>query len=534
MLGSALPAFAVECRNPIYNSALSSADINKLEPVRRVLSIGNSTYPEPMLQVPEALNDVRIFSEGIESLSIKPENIIAKSNLTRLQMLDEIDDFACSIASGDVAIFHYSGHGVQFGKLNYLVPTDGKIKSVPRASQQLVPLSYLLDRMSERKPSALIVFLDACRTNPFPWVGAGPKSGADPDRDGLAKVDLRMSLPQVMIFAAQPGRAANQWSQENIKGQGSVFTRNLVSNMDSNLDIDGLVGKAASAIKYETGFTQSPHMDETIFVPVYIVNNEEFLLKSKSAWEKLISSNLSTPSLATEFFFFLNEYPGSVYEYRIRRFIFENLDKLNEHQQYTYSHLVHSRSLETSLNPLGDILIGDTRFEKSTNDIREVLQRISFDYNKYQVENSFEFDFRHGLNFLPQELSEKIGKLSPASEKVAVSISLDKKTFNINKSKKIKNLLIETLKNKGFKRENIDLYLFYSDEENITKIKIRSYVIAENPQYFVSNGGNLSASQLSSMHARIANGTSAFAITDAVNLSRQNNFDDIVVIGNRR
>src|SRR5690606_23287623 len=83
------------------------------------------------------------------------------------ELRDEIGDFIEDAAEADVALIYYSGHGVELGGRNYLVPVDTDLTSPQSAGQSLVAVDDMLDELARTVP-VTIILLDACRTNAFP------------------------------------------------------------------------------------------------------------------------------------------------------------------------------------------------------------------------------------------------------------------------------------------------------------------------------------------------------------------------------
>lgn len=79
----------------------------------------------------------------------------------------DIERFAEDAKDADVALLYYSGHGIEAGGENYLIPTDADLASLSDAGERLVPLSQIMNRLKRSVP-VTILLLDACRTNPFP------------------------------------------------------------------------------------------------------------------------------------------------------------------------------------------------------------------------------------------------------------------------------------------------------------------------------------------------------------------------------
>ena len=101
---------------------------------------------------------------------------------TAASLAREIEDFVDAAKDADVALVYYSGHGIEAGGENYLVPVDADLSTPEKAGATLIPLSALLDELAKTVP-VTIVLLDACRTERVPgWNddSATWRAGADP------------------------------------------------------------------------------------------------------------------------------------------------------------------------------------------------------------------------------------------------------------------------------------------------------------------------------------------------------------------
>ena len=114
--------------------------------------------------------------------------------------------FAEDAADADVALVYYSGHGVEAGGENFLVPVDAGHAGARRHGRRPRAGWRVLAELQRTAPIA-IVLLDACRDNPYPpgtlvaWRGGKPQTvaatglgeprGAAP----LRETDRRRSAP---------------------------------------------------------------------------------------------------------------------------------------------------------------------------------------------------------------------------------------------------------------------------------------------------------------------------------------------------
>ncbi len=180
------------------------------------LVIGESDYADlPDLANPE--RDARAMDELLGDLGFEVSRVL-DGDADRLR--DRIAEFVADAAKADVALVYYSGHGVELGGQNYLVPTDTNLSTPASAGKALVPVDALLAELAKTVP-VTIVLLDACRTSAFPagqvidvpGTGAvtveGPGLEAVKGPTPIGRPDLPAdSLGMVIGFAASPGQPA--------------------------------------------------------------------------------------------------------------------------------------------------------------------------------------------------------------------------------------------------------------------------------------------------------------------------------------
>lgn len=153
----------------------------------------------------------------------------------------DLDRFSEDAEGADVALLYYSGHGVEAGGENYLIPTDADPASLADADQRLVPLSQVMDRLKRSVP-VVILLLDACRTNPFP-PGTTLKVAGDATPQPIAAIGLGAprsmsvaeeqpqsdNLGMVIGLAAEPGRSA----LDGEPGQNSPYAAALLRHLSA-------------------------------------------------------------------------------------------------------------------------------------------------------------------------------------------------------------------------------------------------------------------------------------------------------------
>lgn len=174
---------------------------------RFALVIGNARYTsEDTLKNP--VNDVRLLTKKLTDCGFE---VIAKENLGHQDFETAIDDFYAKIkAVNCVALFFYSGHGIQHEGENYLIPVNADIRTPADIQYQSIALSEILNKLRTSKSNTNIVILDACRKDPWSRNWAAKGGG----EKGLKIV--ANAPPQTYIaFATGPDQIANDGTRGN-------------------------------------------------------------------------------------------------------------------------------------------------------------------------------------------------------------------------------------------------------------------------------------------------------------------------------
>ena len=193
---------------------------------RVALVIGNGEYiGQPHL--PNPPHDAEDMAAALEALGFK---VIQGTNLDKAGFDAKLHEFSRSTTDADVAIFFYSGHGMQINGINYLVPVDAPITKED-LEFQTVTLDFVQKLLERAKTK--IVMLDACRNNPFAAaLGENLGTRAVNANSGLAMATAP-DLGYFIAFATQPGHVASDGA-----GRNSPFTGSLKSHMDTARALD--------------------------------------------------------------------------------------------------------------------------------------------------------------------------------------------------------------------------------------------------------------------------------------------------------
>ena len=113
---------------------------------RLALVIGNAEYVGKGNTLRNPVNDANDVSNRLKTLGFDVTTVL---NASMLEMDDAIDAFGQKAKNYDVALFYYSGHGLQSRGENYLVPVDAELTTEASIRARCSSVNYLLDLLDE-------------------------------------------------------------------------------------------------------------------------------------------------------------------------------------------------------------------------------------------------------------------------------------------------------------------------------------------------------------------------------------------------
>jgi len=189
---------------------------------RIALVIGNDSYTKIPALV-NARSDARAIAASLQKSGFE---VILRTDLNDRGMREAVRLFKARLTGGTEAVFYFSGHGVQVGAGNYLLPVDIAPDSEEQVKDDGLALQKVLDEMAEQKTRFAVAIVDACRDNPFPKVG-GRNIGAGKGLSASAP-----ATGQMVLYAAGAGQTALDRLGPNDRTPNGVFTRVLLREMD--------------------------------------------------------------------------------------------------------------------------------------------------------------------------------------------------------------------------------------------------------------------------------------------------------------
>jgi uncharacterized caspase-like protein len=223
--------------------------------------VGNGAYRN-VAQLPNPPVDAKAMAAVLRNIGF---DVVEGTNLTRDAMTEKLLDFGKKAQGADVAIFFYAGHGIAISGTNYLLPVDADIKSEMDVKLgAAINIDLTLDQtMSDAKVK--LVFLDACRDNPFAAKIKSTATRSVAVQTGLA--EMKSGEGTLIAFATGPGQTA----LDGQEGTNSPFTRALIDHITKpGVEIQQAMTEVRAQVNEETNKGQLPWGHTNLIGAVYL------------------------------------------------------------------------------------------------------------------------------------------------------------------------------------------------------------------------------------------------------------------------
>jgi uncharacterized caspase-like protein len=224
--------------------------------------VGNGAYKN-VAQLPNPPVDAKAMAGVLRNVGFE---VVEGTNLTRDKMTEKLLDFGKKAQGADVAVFFYAGHGIAISGTNYLLPVDADIKSEMDVKLgAAINIDLTLDQtMSDAKVK--LVFLDACRDNPFA-AKIKSNSATRSVSVGAGLAEMKSGEGTLIAFATGPGQTA----LDGQEGTNSPFTRALIANITTpGVEIQQAMTKVRAQVNEETNKGQLPWGHTNLIGSVYL------------------------------------------------------------------------------------------------------------------------------------------------------------------------------------------------------------------------------------------------------------------------
>ncbi len=253
--------------------------------------VGNGAYKN-VAALPNPATDATSMARLLRNVGFE---VVEGANLTRDRMTEKLLDFGRKAEGADVALFFYAGHGIAVNGTNYLLPVDADLKSemdIKLGAAINVDLT-LEQTMGDAKVK--LVFLDACRDNPFAAKIRSAKATRSVNvQSGLA--EMKSGEGTLIAFATGPGQTA----LDGEAGTNSPFTRALMANLTApGVEIQQAMTKVRAQVQDETSKGQLPWGHTNLTGAVYL--NQAPTSSAKASEPTVVATTSSTSDAELEF-----------------------------------------------------------------------------------------------------------------------------------------------------------------------------------------------------------------------------------------
>jgi len=226
---------------------------------RVALVIGNSAYASAP-RLPNPAHDAEDVAAALKRSNFE---VIFAADVNQAEMQETAIRFARAAGNADVAVFYYSGHAIQFGGVNYLMPVDAKLADEADL-RRFTRVDEILNDLQQAKNLRILV-LDSCRDNPLAESlrrSIGQSRGASMPR-GLSKMEAPRGT--IVSFSTQAGQTAADG-----QGRNSPYTTAFLKHIEEPQEIGDVFREISSDVYDASGKAQLPELSLSIVGKFYL------------------------------------------------------------------------------------------------------------------------------------------------------------------------------------------------------------------------------------------------------------------------
>jgi len=233
-----------------------------------ILIFGASNYPAEDDVLPNAEEDAKLIKRLFSRMGY---NALTYLNADIYETRRGIARFIKSIKSKDIdiAIVYFAGHGVQVDGKNYLLARDAQdIKTLYDIKRYSVEVGQLTEKLVEAGASTSLMFLDACRNNPFFLTAGSQQRGFAripiddlPDSANYTPSSDSAYIPRGIgiSYSTQPGEFASDGSGRNSPYAKAIYdTISDPLSFNLNIKLSELLAEVEKKVLVQTGGIQRP------------------------------------------------------------------------------------------------------------------------------------------------------------------------------------------------------------------------------------------------------------------------------------
>jgi uncharacterized caspase-like protein len=223
---------------------------------RRVaLVIGIGDYQDPLLgKLSHPKPDAASIAQQLKELGFE---VVTEFDATKQAFLTALDRFANQHRAAGTVLMYFTGHGIQIGGQNFLLPADANFETATTLRNSAVPLEEMLIRLAKVAPRRIIL-LDACRDDPTQHAPTIQKDPTLPIVSGLGRVGRADGA--IVAFSTAPGATA-----EDGHGDHSPFAQALLAHLgEKGLEFGAVMKLVQMEVYDRTPEHQLPYVEDAL------------------------------------------------------------------------------------------------------------------------------------------------------------------------------------------------------------------------------------------------------------------------------
>ncbi|WP_298986543.1 caspase family protein [uncultured Roseibium sp.] len=245
---------------PLWQPVAAMAESDRV-----ALVVGNASYRHAT-QLSNPINDATLIADKLTDLGFRV-HLVRDASFEKFTAA--LRKFETDLQSASTGMFYYAGHGMQFREENFLLATDAAIIDQQDVVTSGKNLNEIIGMMETHVPLSL-VFIDACRNNPF----------ADNLRQKLAGraralgLSRGLAIPEqtansLVAFATKPNEVALDGDTHN-----SPFTTALANHIVTpNIEVSTMLKRVTRDVLEATGHQQRPEVVASMSSEFYFFHN---------------------------------------------------------------------------------------------------------------------------------------------------------------------------------------------------------------------------------------------------------------------
>jgi len=259
------------------------------------LIIGNADYKGARLRNP--IQDAKSIEDQLRDVGFEVKRL---ENSSLREMSEETREFGKKLRQVDVALYYYSGHGIQHNNTNWLLPVEADIRREQDIEFEAFNLNRLLVEMEGgTKNRVNIVIVDACRTPPtfrsFRNI-----------TNGLATPSTQPK-GTIIAFSTAPGTVAHDGT-----GINSPYVAELIKYIKTpGMKIEDMFKQVRKGVVERTSKMSHPQVpwENSSLVGDFYFVEKKAANEDRTRWVEIRNSKDKR-----DFESFIREFPDSVYK----------------------------------------------------------------------------------------------------------------------------------------------------------------------------------------------------------------------------